>query len=34
MIFSLKNCEIVEYGAVLTDRVRELNLQGGKVLQD
>ena len=23
MIFSLKKCEIVEYGAVLTDRVRE-----------
>jgi hypothetical protein len=23
MIFSLKKCEIVEYGAVLTDRVRK-----------
>jgi hypothetical protein len=33
MIFSLKKCEIVEYGAVLTDRVREWDLQGGKVLE-
>jgi hypothetical protein len=27
MIFSLKKCEIVEYGAVLTDRVMEWDLQ-------
>jgi hypothetical protein len=33
MIFSLKKCGIVEYGAVLTDRVREWGLQGGKVLE-
>jgi hypothetical protein len=33
LIFSLKKCKIVEYGAVLTDRVRELDLQGGKVLE-
>ena len=33
MIFSLKKCGIVEYGAVLTDRVREWDLQGGKVLE-
>jgi hypothetical protein len=33
MIFSLKKCEIVEYGAVLTDRVRKWDLQGGKVLE-
>jgi hypothetical protein len=33
MIFSLKKCEIVEYGAILTDRVREWDLQGGKVLE-
>jgi hypothetical protein len=33
MIFSLKKCEIVEYGAVLTDRVREWDLQGGKFLE-
>jgi hypothetical protein len=35
MIFSLKlkKCEIVEYGAVLTDRVKEWDLQGGKVLE-
>jgi hypothetical protein len=33
MIFSLKKCEIVEYYR-LTDRVREWDLQGGKVLQD
>ncbi len=32
MIFSLKKCEIVEYGAILTDRVREWDLQGGNVL--
>ncbi len=31
MIFSLKKCEIVEYGAALTDREREWDLQGGKV---
>ncbi len=34
MIFSLKKCEIVDYGAVLTDRVREWDLQGGNVLED
>ena len=33
MIFSLKKCEIVEYGAALTDRVRDWDLQGGKVLE-
>jgi hypothetical protein len=33
MIFSLKKCEILEYGAVLTDRVKEWDLQGGKVLE-
>ncbi len=33
MIFSLKKCENVEYGAVLTDRVKEWDLQVGKVLE-
>jgi hypothetical protein len=33
VIFSLKKCEIVEYCAVLTDRVKEWDLQGGKVLE-
>ncbi len=28
MIFNLKKCEIVEYEAVLTDRVREWDLKG------
>jgi hypothetical protein len=33
MIFILKKCEIVEYGVVLTDRVMEWDLHGGKVLE-
>jgi hypothetical protein len=33
LIFSLKKCEIMEYGAVLTDKVKEWDLQDGKVLE-
>jgi hypothetical protein len=33
IIFSLMKCEIVEPGAVITDRVREWDLQCGKVLE-
>jgi len=33
MVFSLKKCGVVEYGAVAIDSEREWDLQGGKILE-